>query len=147
MDKSCFEIEGHEVIEREATAHGNGARIIVPKDWRNESVKLVRTTDSEEDPSVLLSPLCVLLLDRLDMMETYNFRELLRYGIRYKHFSDVPETVIATFEDCLDRPKAVDQLIEARNQTDAENVATFYQDLIDTHNNETLIRSTLQERI
>jgi putative transposon-encoded protein len=46
MDR--HEIEGHEVIEGEVKATGNGAHVLVPKDWRGADVKIVRTTESNE---------------------------------------------------------------------------------------------------
>lgn len=39
-----FEIAGHEVLEGEVTAVGNGAHVLVPKDWLGADVKVVRTT-------------------------------------------------------------------------------------------------------
>ena len=46
MDR--HEIEGHEVIEGEVKQTGNGAHVLVPKDWRGADVKVVRTSDSDE---------------------------------------------------------------------------------------------------
>ncbi|MDR9381510.1 MAG: DUF2080 family transposase-associated protein [Natronomonas sp.] len=46
MDR--HEIEGHEVIEGEVKATGNGAHVLVPKDWRGADVKIVRTSDPDE---------------------------------------------------------------------------------------------------
>jgi|APHM01.1.fsa_nt_gi hypothetical protein len=43
-----FRIEGHEVIEKEVSAHGNGAHAYVPSEWLDENVKIVRTTDSDD---------------------------------------------------------------------------------------------------
>ena len=45
MDK--FSIEGHEVVEKDVSSHGNGAHVYVPKEWLEETVKIVRTTDSD----------------------------------------------------------------------------------------------------
>ena len=42
-----FSIEGHEVVEKEVSGHGNGAHVYVPKNWLGETVKIVRTTDSD----------------------------------------------------------------------------------------------------
>ncbi len=46
MDR--HEIEGHEVIEAEVTATGNGAHVFVPKDWRGADVKIVRTSNPDK---------------------------------------------------------------------------------------------------
>jgi putative transposon-encoded protein len=46
MDK--HEIEGHEVIEGEVKATGNGAHVFAPKDWRGADVKIVRTSEPDE---------------------------------------------------------------------------------------------------
>jgi putative transposon-encoded protein len=46
MDR--YEIEGHEVIEGEVKATGNGAHVFVPKDWRGADVKIVRTSEPHE---------------------------------------------------------------------------------------------------
>ncbi|WP_435197650.1 DUF2080 family transposase-associated protein [Natronomonas sp. EA1] len=40
MDK--FEIAGEEVIEREVKATGNGAHVYLPKEWLDDTVKVVR---------------------------------------------------------------------------------------------------------
>jgi hypothetical protein len=42
------EIEAHEVIKGEARATGNGAHVLVSKDWRGADVKIVRTSNSDE---------------------------------------------------------------------------------------------------
>ena len=42
-----FSIEGHKVVEKEVSGHGNGAHVYVPKEWLGETVKIVRTTDSD----------------------------------------------------------------------------------------------------
>jgi putative transposon-encoded protein len=42
------EIEGHEVLEGEVKATGNGAHVFVPKDWRGADVKIVRTSEPDE---------------------------------------------------------------------------------------------------
>jgi putative transposon-encoded protein len=147
MSEDEFEITGHEVVEKQATPHGNGAKVIVPKDWRGETVKIVRTTDGDGDDDVELAPLCVLLLDKLETMDQYNFRELLRYATRYKAFSDVPNTVVEDFEYCIEGPNTVDRLIEVRNNTSFEPLTNFYQDLIDNHDSETLIATILKQCI
>ncbi|PSP94474.1 hypothetical protein BRC91_05880 [Halobacteriales archaeon QS_4_62_28] len=46
MDR--HEIEGHEVIEGEVKATGNGAHVLVPKDWRGTDVKIVRISEPPE---------------------------------------------------------------------------------------------------
>ena len=42
-----FEINGHEVIEGEVKVTGNGAHVLVPKDWLGADVKVVRTSALE----------------------------------------------------------------------------------------------------
>lgn len=146
MSEDDFTITGHEVMSSEVTPHGNGAKVLVPKDWRGDSVKVVRTTD-DEDNDVDVAPLCVLLLDKLEGMKEYNFRELLRYGTRYKAFSDVSDTIVEDFEYCLEGPNTVDRLIEARNNTSSEQLTAFYQELIDSHDSEALILSALNSYV
>ena len=46
MDR--HKIEGHEVIEGEVKATGNGAHVLVPKGWRGADVKIVRTSEPPE---------------------------------------------------------------------------------------------------
>jgi len=46
MDR--HKIEGHEVIEGEVKPTGNGAHVLVPKDWRGADVKIVRTSEPTE---------------------------------------------------------------------------------------------------
>lgn len=146
MSEDEFEITGHEVMAGDVTPHGNGAKVLVPKDWRGESVKVVRTTDGD-GTDVDVVPLCVLLLDKLEGMDEYNFREVLRYGTRYKSFSDVPDTVVEDFEYCLEGPNTVDRLIEVRNNTSSYSLTGFYQELIDNYDSEALVTTTLKKRI
>ena len=47
MDR--HEIEGHEVITGMVKATGNGAHVLVPKDWRGADVKIVRTTEPTDE--------------------------------------------------------------------------------------------------
>jgi putative transposon-encoded protein len=42
-------INGHEVVDGEVKATGNGAHVYVPKRWRGADVKVVRVTEPEED--------------------------------------------------------------------------------------------------
>ncbi len=42
-----FTISGHEVVDGDVKATGNGAHVYVPKRWRGADVKIVRTSDPE----------------------------------------------------------------------------------------------------
>ena len=44
-----FTIDGHEVIEADVKATGNGAHVLVPKRWRGADVKIVRTSDPTDE--------------------------------------------------------------------------------------------------
>jgi putative transposon-encoded protein len=44
-----FRINGHEVVEKDVSEHGNGAHVYVPKEWLDDTVKVVRTSKSESD--------------------------------------------------------------------------------------------------
>jgi putative transposon-encoded protein len=44
-----FEIAGHEVMDREVKATGNGAHVYVTKRWLGEDVKVVRVSDRGSD--------------------------------------------------------------------------------------------------
>lgn len=46
-DTDEFRIDGHEVIDGEAKPTGNGAHVLVPRDWVGADVKIVRTTEPE----------------------------------------------------------------------------------------------------
>jgi putative transposon-encoded protein len=39
-----FTINGHEVVDGDVKATGNGAHVYVPKRWRGANVKVVRTS-------------------------------------------------------------------------------------------------------
>ena len=45
MDR--HEIEGYEVLDRDARAVGNGAHVYVPKSWIGADVKVVRVSDPD----------------------------------------------------------------------------------------------------
>jgi putative transposon-encoded protein len=42
-----FEINGVEAIEKDVTAQGNGAHVLVPKSWRGSTVKVVRMNEPQ----------------------------------------------------------------------------------------------------
>ena len=44
-----FELDGYEVINGQAKATGNGAHVHVPKRWRGTNVKIVRTSETEDE--------------------------------------------------------------------------------------------------
>jgi putative transposon-encoded protein len=44
-DEDLFLIRGEETIEKEAKPQGNGAHVIVPKDWIGARVKITRVSD------------------------------------------------------------------------------------------------------
>lgn len=48
-DEDLFLIRGEETIEKEAKPQGNGAHVIVPKDWIGAQVKITRVTDPDHD--------------------------------------------------------------------------------------------------
>jgi len=43
-----FELEGEEIIDREAMEFGGSAHVTVPKDWRGADVKVIRLNDPDE---------------------------------------------------------------------------------------------------
>jgi putative transposon-encoded protein len=48
LDVDEFKINGHEVIEKDVSEHGTGAHVYVPKEWLDDTVKIVRITDNDE---------------------------------------------------------------------------------------------------
>ena len=44
-----FEIAGHEVMDRDVKPTGNGAHVYVPKRWRGAGVKVVRTSEPDNE--------------------------------------------------------------------------------------------------
>jgi putative transposase len=44
-----FSVEGHEVVDRDVKATGNGAHVYVPKRWLGSEVKVIRTTDPDNE--------------------------------------------------------------------------------------------------
>ena len=44
-----FEIASHEVVDRDVKATGNGAHVYVPKRWRGADVKVVRTSEPNDE--------------------------------------------------------------------------------------------------
>jgi len=43
--KDEFKIAGHEVLNGKAKPTGNGAHVLVPRDWIGANVKVVRATE------------------------------------------------------------------------------------------------------
>ena len=48
-DSDVFLIRGEETIEKEVKPQGNGAHVIVPKDWIGAQVKITRITDPDTE--------------------------------------------------------------------------------------------------
>ncbi|QSG08148.1 DUF2080 family transposase-associated protein [Halapricum desulfuricans] len=48
-DEDLFLIRGEETIEKEVKPQGNGAHIIVPKDWIGAQVKITRISDPDDE--------------------------------------------------------------------------------------------------
>jgi putative transposon-encoded protein len=44
-----FTINGHEVVDGDVKATGNGAHVYVPKRWRGADVKVVRTSEPTDE--------------------------------------------------------------------------------------------------
>ena len=44
-----FELEGHEVVDGEVKATGNGAHVYAPKRWLGADVKLVRVSELDDE--------------------------------------------------------------------------------------------------
>jgi len=44
-----FTINGHEVVDGDVKATGNGAHVYVPKRWRGADVKIVRTSEPTDE--------------------------------------------------------------------------------------------------
>jgi putative transposon-encoded protein len=47
MDR--FDIEGHEVVDADVRATGNGAHVYVPRRWLGAEVKVVRVSKPDSD--------------------------------------------------------------------------------------------------
>jgi putative transposon-encoded protein len=47
--EDLFLIRGEETIEKEAKPQGNGAHVLVPKDWIGAQVKITRVTEPDDD--------------------------------------------------------------------------------------------------
>lgn len=44
---ATFELEGEELIDREAKAFGGSAHVIVPEDWRGADARVIRVDDPD----------------------------------------------------------------------------------------------------
>ncbi|ELY55807.1 hypothetical protein C492_15156 [Natronococcus jeotgali DSM 18795] len=44
-----FTINGHEVVDGNVKPTGNGAHVYVPKRWRGADVKIIRTSDPNDE--------------------------------------------------------------------------------------------------
>lgn len=47
-----FTVNGHEIIQRTATEHGNGAHTYVPKDWLGAEISIIRTSEADTNGGV-----------------------------------------------------------------------------------------------
>jgi len=145
MSKDEFKISGYEVKESIAKPHGNGARALVPKKWIGERVKVVKITDKSKEDTI--APLAVLMLERVESMNEYDFRKLLRNSTRYKHFNDVNKEIINCFDYCIDGPNTIERLKHYRNESNNDTIREFYTNLIKSSDSEVVMKSTLKSYI
>lgn len=127
MSENEFVISGFELLEKEAKPHGNGARVLVPKSWSGEKVKVVRATKKGKSGENI-EPIAALMHDALSEGDE-SLETALNKVVRFKSFSDVDEGIVQDFQVALNSYDAKQSLRNACEETDDSTVKEFYKDV------------------
>lgn len=126
MSKDEFVLSGYEVIEKEAKPHGNGARVLVPKDWAGENVKIVRATESGESNNII-SPVAALMNDCV-LNDDGDLDTALSRVVKFKSFGDINNQIVKDFQFALNG-NTRQQLKQRADSWDNQEVEQFYNEL------------------
>jgi putative transposon-encoded protein len=130
MSKDKFTISGYEVIEKTAKPHGNGARVLVPRDWSGEDVKIVKATE-EGDKKDAVAPVAALMHDSV-ANEDGDLEDAIQKVVKFKSFSDVPDNIVVDFQAALNSHSTRQSLRQSAEKTDSEEKKQFYNDICST---------------
>lgn len=130
MSRDTYEIPGYEVLEDTAKPHGNGARVLVPKDWIGEQVKIVRVSDGQSGHETRVAPVAALMYTEAKRGENASLRSALEHVVLLQSLSDIDEDIVADFEHALETPDVYAGLEHRVATTDDDHLQEFYTDLI-----------------
>jgi putative transposon-encoded protein len=130
MSKDEFVISGYEAIKKQAKPHGNGARVLVPKNWSGENVKIVKVTDDEMTESQV-APIAALMHDSL-LNRDSNLENALSKVVKFKSFSDVSSDIVEDFQVALNNHNTRQTLRQRAEKSDNEEKAHFYKEICST---------------
>lgn len=130
MSKDKFTLSGYEIIKKTAKPHGNGARVLVPRDWSGENVKIVKVTDGN-DLEESVSPVAALMHDSL-ANENGNLDSAIRKVVKFKSFSDVSDDIVRDFQTALNSHSTRQSLRKSAENSKNQDLSTFYTDICST---------------
>lgn len=127
MSKDEFVISGYEVVKKQAKPHGNGARVLVPKNWCGEDVKIIKVTEDGMTKSQV-APIAALMHDSL-LNEDTTLENALSKVVRFKSFSDVSSDIVEDFQVALNNHNTRQTLRQRAEKSDNEEKSHFYEEI------------------
>lgn len=129
MPKDKFTISGYEIIEKTAKPHGNGARVLVPKDWTGEDVKIVRATDNKDSQSTI-APVAAIMNESLQ--NDGGLESAMLKVIKFKSFSDISNKIVLDFQSALDSYNTRQHLRQKAAKSENQQIEDFYAEICST---------------
>ena len=145
MNRDTYTIKGYEVKSGSVKPHGNGARVLVPRGWIGENVKIVKTTDANSSPSI--QPTAVVMYEEAKSQDGLNIRSVMRKVVRYRNFTEVNEQIATDFNRSIDEINIGNELETIISEGRTEQLEEFYTDIIDNRNNKQDFIYTLKQWI
>lgn len=127
MSKDKFTISGYEVIEKTAKPHGNGARVLVPRDWSGEDVKIVKATE-DGDKKDSVAPVAALMHDSV-ANENGDLEDAIQKVVKFKSFSDVPDNVVIDFQAAINSHNTRQSLRQSAEKSESKEITNFYSSI------------------
>lgn len=147
MTKDTYEIEGYEVKENNVKPHGNGARVIVPKDWIGEKTKIIRVSDKTNSPKI--QPTAVIMYEELrSQKDGFNLRKIMKKVVRYRNFTEINDNIANDFNssvETVETTKKLEKLID--NNDRSSEILKFYEDVVNNRDSKTNLMTALEDWI
>lgn len=147
MTKDTYKIEGYEVKENNVKPHGNGARVILPKDWVGEKAKIIRVTDKTNSPKI--QPTAVIMYEELRSQDDgFNLRKIMKKVVRYRNFTEINNNIANDFNSSIENVKATKELEKIiDNNERSSDILNFYKNIVNNRDNRTNLMTILEKWI
>lgn len=132
MPRDTYNINGYEVKQGSVKPHGNGARVLVPRDWIGEDVKIIKVTDQKSNPRI--QPTAVIMYEEAQSQDGINVRKIMRKVVRYRNFTEINDQIVSDFADAIDKINIKKELQQKIKEGRSEEIQEFYTDITTNRN-------------